>query len=103
MKIDLDHLNREELLSLRSQIEETLAEREAHIRKEALDAVHSAAQKYGFSLPELLAPPRPLGETTTGRYVNPDNPAQTWSGRGRRPGWFISAVKAGVPIDDMEI
>lgn len=27
------------------------------------------------------------------KYRNPDNAAQTWSGRGKRPAWFVDALK----------
>ncbi len=36
-------------------------------------------------------------------YRNPDNPAQTWSGKGRKPAWFTDAVGAGTSIDSMRI
>lgn len=36
-------------------------------------------------------------------YRNPDNPSQTWSGKGRKPAWFTDAVGAGTPIDSMRI
>lgn len=31
----------------------------------------------------------------TGLFRNPTNPTQTWTGRGRRPEWYIKAVKSG--------
>jgi DNA-binding protein H-NS len=32
---------------------------------------------------------------TTGLFRNPENPAQTWTGKGRRPFWYVKAVKRG--------
>lgn len=29
------------------------------------------------------------------RYVNPANNAQTWSGKGRRPQWYIDLIASG--------
>jgi DNA-binding protein H-NS len=29
------------------------------------------------------------------RYVNPENPEQKWSGRGRRPQWFVALQEQG--------
>jgi DNA-binding protein H-NS len=37
------------------------------------------------------------------KYRNPANPAQTWSGKGRRPVWFLEAEKKGVKREAMEI
>lgn len=37
------------------------------------------------------------------KYRNPAVPAETWSGRGKRPRWLVSALKAGRAIDDFKI
>jgi DNA-binding protein H-NS len=37
------------------------------------------------------------------RYANPANPSDTWTGRGRKPGWFIAALAAGRNPEDMAI
>ena len=37
------------------------------------------------------------------KYQNPEVPAETWSGRGRRPRWLVSALKTGGGIDDFRI
>jgi len=37
------------------------------------------------------------------KYRNPSDPEQTWSGRGRKPGWLVTALEAGVDISDLEI
>jgi len=37
------------------------------------------------------------------KYRNPDNPAETWAGRGLKPRWLAAALKAGKKIDDFSI
>jgi DNA-binding protein H-NS len=38
------------------------------------------------------------------KYQNPSNQAQTWSGRGKRPFWFVEALKRrGVTADSLLI
>lgn len=39
----------------------------------------------------------------TKTYVNPENPWETWSGRGRKPNWVNAAIKAGMKLSDLEI
>jgi DNA-binding protein H-NS len=34
------------------------------------------------------------------KYRNPENPAETWAGRGLRPKWLTAAVKGGKSVDD---
>ena len=44
-----------------------------------------------------------LTEATGPLYRNPENPAETWSGRGRPPAWVREALEAGLDLDVLEI
>ena len=37
------------------------------------------------------------------KYRNPENPAETWSGRGLKPRWMAGAIKGGKKLDDFAI
>jgi DNA-binding protein H-NS len=37
------------------------------------------------------------------KYRNPDNPAETWAGRGLRPRWLVAALKAGKKLEHFAI
>ncbi len=37
------------------------------------------------------------------KYRNPDNPAETWAGRGLKPRWLAAALKTGKKLDDFMI
>jgi DNA-binding protein H-NS len=37
------------------------------------------------------------------KYRNPENPAETWAGRGLKPRWLTTAIKAGKKIEDFSI
>jgi DNA-binding protein H-NS len=37
------------------------------------------------------------------KYRNPENPAETWAGRGLRPRWLTAAIKGGKEQDDFLI
>lgn len=37
------------------------------------------------------------------KYRNPDDPTETWSGRGKQPRWLVARLKAGKRIDDFRI
>lgn len=37
------------------------------------------------------------------KYRNPANPEQTWTGRGKKPGWLKQALDSGVKIEDFAI
>jgi DNA-binding protein H-NS len=37
------------------------------------------------------------------KYRNPENPAETWAGRGLKPRWLAAAIKSGQKLDDFLI
>jgi len=37
------------------------------------------------------------------KYRNPDEPSETWSGRGKQPRWLTAALKTGHTIDEFVI
>jgi DNA-binding protein H-NS len=37
------------------------------------------------------------------KYRNPDNPAETWAGRGLKPRWIAAALKTGKRLEDFSI
>jgi DNA-binding protein H-NS len=37
------------------------------------------------------------------KYRNPENPAETWAGRGLKPRWLSAALKSGGKLEDFRI
>ncbi len=37
------------------------------------------------------------------KYRNPENPRETWAGRGLKPRWLTAALKSGKKIEDFAI
>jgi len=37
------------------------------------------------------------------KYRNPENPTETWAGRGLKPRWLAAAIKSGKKIEDFSI
>jgi DNA-binding protein H-NS len=37
------------------------------------------------------------------KYRNPENPSETWAGRGLRPRWLATALKSGKKLEDFTI
>jgi DNA-binding protein H-NS len=46
---------------------------------------------------------RRIREGEAPRYRNPENPSQTWSGRGTRPRWIDELVRRGFLLSDLEL
>ncbi|WP_315828641.1 H-NS histone family protein [Bradyrhizobium sp. SZCCHNG3015] len=37
------------------------------------------------------------------KFQNPENPLQTWSGRGRQPHWLVALLAKGNALEDLKI
>jgi DNA-binding protein H-NS len=37
------------------------------------------------------------------KYRNPENPSETWAGRGLKPRWLSAAIKSGKKLEDFNI
>ena len=58
--------------------------------------------KYGLRLGDLYPVLRrgTKGKTNkVAKFVNPDNPAETWTGRGRKPNWLVAKLKKGAKLE----
>ncbi len=43
------------------------------------------------------------GGSVPAKYRNPENPSETWAGRGLKPRWLSAALRRGRKIDDFLI
>lgn len=107
MAIDLKAMSRKDLKQLKEDVIEALKEAEVRERQEALQAAQNAAAEFGFSLDDLASGGRKRGSAKSSKaspkYRNPDNPEQTWSGRGRKPQWIHDALAKGIDVSKLEI
>ncbi|AKO98076.1 MAG: H-NS histone family protein [Marinovum algicola] len=100
-EIDLDGLSLKELKQLQKQVAKAISTFEDRKKKEALAALEAKAAEMGFSLSDLTTGKG--GKISAPKYQNPDDPTQTWTGRGRKPGWFAQALERGTSPEEMLI
>jgi len=107
MAVKLEKMSRQELEQLRADVDKAIVERRKTEKSEALAAAQKAAAEFGFSLDELTGKKSGRGSAKAAsaepKYMNPDNPTQTWTGKGRQPNWFKTAVENGTAPEKMEI
>lgn len=102
--MDLDKLTIQELKALKRDVNNAIEGFESNRRRQALEDVKAAASKHGFNLAELMGSPLPRTKNTAPpKYANPADPAETWSGRGRKPQWVKNALDAGKSLDSLAI
>ncbi|QAU22634.1 H-NS histone family protein [Dyella sp. M7H15-1] len=110
MAIDLTSLSPKELKALianaESKMQEARASQVQEVRKK-IDAILSTS---GLTLADVY--PAHGGKGGKGgkrgavapKYRNPEDPSQTWTGRGKRPLWFAAALKRrGVTAESLLI
>lgn len=95
--IDLDSMSLDDLKKLSKDVEKAIASFEDRKRKEARKALEKVAREFGLSVEEVVgvqkAPSR--ASKSAAKFRNPANPSETWSGRGRQPGWYKDALAKG--------
>ena len=100
MLADLETMTKEELEALIKAAEKALKTVEARRWKAALDAARTAAAEHGYDLEELTTTMSARAKSKV-KYRDPENAANTWSGKGRQPRWYRERISAGMAPEDM--
>lgn len=103
---DLESLSLKELKQLYKDVETAIAEFKDREKRKALAEVEAFARERGLTpseLADLLGGRKARKTVGAAKYANPADPSQTWTGRGRKPGWVIDALAAGKSLDNMAI
>lgn len=92
-----------DLRDLQKSVIKGISTFEARQKAEAREKVEMLAKELGFTLAELaeLEEPKRKRARSSKIYRHPQNPTLTWSGRGRKPGWFVAHVDAGKDPDEL--
>jgi DNA-binding protein H-NS len=91
----------DKLMKLKDQVEAALASKVTEQRR-ALESELSKLGRYqGGAGRGKSALGR--GGAVAPKYRNPENPTETWAGRGLKPRWLTAAIKAGKTPDDFLI
>jgi DNA-binding protein H-NS len=99
---DLKSMSIDKLSKLREQVDAMLNSKVAEERRtveqrlgtlDRLVTNGARAKGVGRGLRGAVAP----------KYRNPDNPAETWAGRGLKPRWLAAALKSGKKLEDFSI
>ena len=107
--IDLSNYNLGELKGLQFDVEKEIKSRQQQEVRKAREQILAIAQDVGLPVEALLSAktgksgkPRKGGQSTgSAQYRNPNDNAQTWTGRGRKPKWVIDALSNGKNLGDL--
>ena len=101
---NLEALSLKELRQLQKELAKAISSYEDRQKAEARAKLDAIAKEMGYSLAELIgAEVKPTRTPAAAKYRHPENPSLTWSGRGRKPLWFVAALEAGKTPGDLAI
>lgn len=110
--MDLSSLNIDQLKDLLkkvpSEIKRRTEEASSAAREAAIEKLKAIAREHGYSLEELAGTKKSRKSSgarkpVAPKYVNPSNPAETWTGRGRKPLWVQAALNQGKTLESLLI
>jgi len=102
-KFDVDGMSLSELRKLKKEVDRAITTYQERRRAEVAQELESIAREKGFTLSELSGAARRKRKPVKPKYRSPDDPAVTWSGRGRRPHWVKEALDHGKSLEDLAI
>jgi len=104
-EINLNEFEFEELLELSKRIEDEIERRHVEGVKQTLAQMKNLAASLGMTVEEVMKVDELQKTKAKGvpKYRNPDNPSQTWTGRGKKPKWFTDALERGHSVAELEI
>ncbi len=101
--MNLDKMDREELQDLQRRVGAALKNYDDRQKKEAQAKLESMAKDMGYSLSDFASGKKGKASGGVPKFVHPENPGKTWSGRGRQPQWFKDAIASGKSESDLAI
>lgn len=108
MILDLDSLSLKELKQLQKDVNAAITEFSQREKRKKLAEVEAFLREKGLDrddLAELVGKASKGGKKSQGapKYANPADPSQTWTGRGRKPGWARAHLAAGGSLSALAI
>ena len=101
---DLEALSLSELKNMQKDVAKAISTFEDRQKVKARAKVEALAQELGYTLAELVGTETKSSRSPAApKYRHPENPALTWSGRGRKPQWFVEALEAAKTASDLAI
>jgi DNA-binding protein H-NS len=100
----VDNLSLKDLLELEIRVRRAIAVARERDKSEAKQKVENMLKGMGLSFGDVFGGRGGgKGGKVAPKYRNPDNPSETWTGRGRQPRWLAEKTKKGAKIADFAI
>ena len=99
MAKELEKMSLRELQALELKIKKLKAGVEERSRAELRRDLEAKIANAGFKISDIFGGRGGKGRSVPAKYVNPDDPNETWTGRGRKPRWLTAKLQDGAKIE----
>ena len=104
VEFNIEAMSLKELKSLQKDLSKAISTFEDRQKSDARSKLEIIAKEMGYSLADLIGTEvKPSRAPAAAKYRHPENAALTWSGRGRKPLWFVAALDAGKSHEDLAV
>lgn len=101
---NLEAMSLKELRQMQKDLAKAISTYEDRNKADARAKLEVIAKEMGYSLVDLIGVEvKTTRAPAVAKYRHPENAALTWSGRGRKPQWFVEALAAGKSADDLAV
>ena len=103
--MDLSNYTTEQLNQLKKDIDKEVQSRRKEDSKKAQQEMKQVAERYGFTLNDLVPGQQPAKTRAKGKaqFQHPTDASKTWTGRGRKPVWIKDWEAEGRSLDELRI
>ncbi len=104
-KVAVDGLSLKDINSLEQELQKAKAQVRDRERKALKEKIDKLLKGTGFTIFDIYGVGgKKRGKSiSVARFANPDDPSDTWTGRGRKPNWVLARLKKGQKLEDFAI
>ena len=99
MAKELERMSLKELTELELKVKKARAGVQDRSRADVRKKVEALIADAGFKVSDIFGGRGGKGRTVAAKYANPDDPSETWTGRGRKPRWLSAKLADGAKIE----
>jgi DNA-binding protein H-NS len=101
--MNLKSMSLDRLVELRDQVDSTLSAKVVDHRRSLESELSKLGRFEGRATTKSAVGRGGARGSVAPKYRNPQNPSETWAGRGLKPRWLAAAIKTGKKMDDFLI
>jgi DNA-binding protein H-NS len=101
--MNLKSMSLDRLVDLRDQVNSTLSAKVVDHRRLLETELSKLGRFQGRAKSKSAFGRGSARGSVAPKYRNPQNPSETWAGRGLKPRWMAAAIKTGKKMDDFLI